>query len=65
MFLFALASVAPFKVRVNFDENEHPANVDPSIDDSNYQDGECNLRPGGIIGISFFFAYCNNYIKRI
>jgi len=49
-------SVAPFKVRVNFDENEHPANVDPSIDDSNYQDGECNLRPGGIIGFSLCYT---------
>ena len=38
---FFLANVTPFKVRVNFDENEHPPNAIAATIDSSYQDGEC------------------------
>ena len=55
--MFFLASVTPFRVRVNFDENEHPPNAIAATDDTAYNDGECLLRPGGIVG-KFFCLDC-------
>jgi len=49
-------NVTPFKVRVNFDENEHPPNAIAATDDTAYNDGECLLRPGGIIGFSLCYT---------
>jgi len=48
---------APFKVRVNFDENEFFPNADPTINqDDNGNTGEFAKRPGGIIGFSLCYA---------
>merc|ERR1719270_1253515 len=47
---------APFKVRVNFDENEFRSNADPAIVDTNATDGEFAVQPGGIIGFSLCYA---------
>jgi len=58
----AVASVctsnAPFKVRVNFDENEFFPNADPTITDTANmaETGEFAVRPGGIIGFSLCYV---------
>jgi len=52
-------SLAPFKVRVNFDENEYFTNADPTIIDvaaNGATGGEFAVRPGGIIGFSLCYA---------
>jgi len=49
-------SNAPFKVRVNFDENEFATNADPTIADTAATDGEFATRPGGIIGFSLCYT---------
>ena len=46
------ATSVPFKVRVNFDENEFRSNANPATIDSNAQDGEFLVQPGGIIGMT-------------
>jgi len=47
----------PFKVRVNFDENEKAADpTNAGTADTNATDGEFATRPGGIIGFSLCYA---------
>lgn len=53
-----LATSVPFKVRVNFDENEFRSNANPATIDTNAQDGEFNIQPGGIIGMVMFQDKC-------
>jgi len=49
-------SNAPFKVRVNFDENEFAPNANPATIDTAATDGEFVNRPGGIIGFSLCYT---------
>jgi len=49
-------SNAPFKVRVNFDENEFATNANPATIDTAATDGEFATRPGGIIGFSLCYT---------
>jgi len=49
-------SNAPFKVRVNFDENEFAPNANPATIDTDATDGEFVNRPGGIIGFSLCYT---------
>jgi len=47
---------APFRIRVNFDEDEYRTNKDPTIVDTDSTDGEFLIRPGGIIGFSLCYT---------
>merc|ERR1711963_858040 len=47
---------APFRIRVNFDEDEYRTNKDPTIADADSTDGEFAVRPGGIIGFSLCYT---------
>jgi len=47
---------APFRIRVNFDEDEFRTNADPAIIDTDATDGEFATRPGGIIGFSLCYT---------
>merc|ERR1719394_34095 len=47
---------APFRIRVNFDEDEFRTNADPAKDDATTMDGEFLSRPGGIIGFSLCYT---------
>jgi len=46
----------PFRVRVNFDSDEHNSGSNVAIVDTNASDGEYLTRPGGIIGFSLCYA---------
>ena len=46
-----LATSVPFRVRVNFDSDEHNSGSNVAIVDTNASDGEYLTRPGGIIGM--------------
>merc|ERR1712122_44665 len=50
---------APFRIRVNFDEDEYRTNKDPTIADADSTDGEFAVRPGGIIGFSLCYTRSN------
>ena len=52
-FLFA-ASSTPFRVRVNFDQDEFRTNMDPTIADTSAAEGDFFGRPGGFLGILIF-----------
>ena len=52
-----LAASAPFRIRVNFDEDEYRTNKDPTIVDTDSTDGEFLIRPGGIIGKTMFCIF--------
>merc|ERR1719414_711820 len=47
---------APFRIRVNFDEDEFRTNADPAVPDATTMDGEFLSRPGGIIGFSLCYT---------
>ena len=49
-----LAASTPFRIRVNFDEDEYRTNKVPATKDADATDGEFAVLPGGIIGKSIF-----------
>ena len=51
--LFA-ASSTPFRVRVNFDQDEFRTNMDPTIADTSAAEGDFFGRPGGFLGILIY-----------
>jgi len=58
MIVSVCTTSVPFRVRVNFDENEFRTNkdADPAKIDTDGTDGEFAKRPGGIIGFSLCYT---------
>jgi len=49
-------SSTPFRIRVNFDQDEFRTNMDPTIADTAAAEGDFFGRPGGILGFSLCYT---------